>query len=193
MTLHALLDFAGLAIGSVYATIPLFWLSVHPVIERWRSSGRRAYMALLPLWMLYSLIAFGIGWRFRHSHMYVSWVPRAPAILFFLMGFAVYKAATQGFARSKIVGLEELEPDNFSQQLVTQGIRSKVRHPLYLGHFCELFGWALGTGSFPVIVLLIFAALTGALMIRKEDDELEQRFGEPFRRYRQSVPAFLPK
>lgn len=193
MTVHAALDFAGLAIASVYATIPLYWLSVHPLIGRWRSSGRLAYAALLPLWMVYSLIAFGLGWRFRHVHLYISFVPWLPAFLFFMLGFALYKAGTQSFGRSKIVGLEELEPEQHGQQLVITGIRAKVRHPLYLGHFCELFGWALGTGSFPVIALLGFAVLTGALMIRKEDDELEQRFGERYRRYRNSVPAFLPR
>jgi protein-S-isoprenylcysteine O-methyltransferase Ste14 len=193
MTLHSSLDFAGLAIGSVYATIPLYWLSVHPLIHRWRNSGRQAYAALVPLWMLYALIAFALGWRFRHMHLYISFVPWLPAFLFFLLGGALYKAGTMRFGRTKIVGLEELEPTQHGQELVTTGIRSKVRHPLYLGHFCELFGWALGTGSFPVIVMLAFAVLTGAIMIRKEDDELEQRFGEPFRRYREMVPAFLPK
>jgi protein-S-isoprenylcysteine O-methyltransferase Ste14 len=193
MTLHAVLDFAGLAIGSVYATIPLYWLSVHALIGRWRSTGRAAYAALLPLWMVYALIFFGLGWRFRHVHLYISFVPWLPAMLFLFLGFALYQAGMQSFGRSKIVGLEELEPERHRQELVITGIRSKVRHPLYLGHFCELFGWTLGTGSLPLIAMLAFAVGTGALMIRQEDDELEQRFGEPFRRYRNRVPAFLPK
>jgi protein-S-isoprenylcysteine O-methyltransferase Ste14 len=193
MTLHSLLDFAGLAIGSVYATIPLFWLCVHPLIERWRNAGRRAYFALLPLWAIFALIAFVIGWRFRHLHLYTSWVPWLPAVLFLLLGFVLYQAGRQGFERGKIIGLAELEPDSYQQQLVTAGIRAKVRHPFYLAHFCELFGWTMGTGSFALLGLLAFAVITGALMIRKEDDELEQRFGAPYRRYRQSVPAFLPK
>jgi protein-S-isoprenylcysteine O-methyltransferase Ste14 len=68
-----------------------------------------------------------------------------------------------------------------------------VRHPIYLGHFCEAFGWCLGTGSLVILGLLVFAAITGAAMIRTEDDELEQRFGELYREYRRLVPAFLPK
>jgi protein-S-isoprenylcysteine O-methyltransferase Ste14 len=35
--------------------------------------------------------------------------------------------------------------------------------------------------------------VTGAWMIRAEDDELEQRFGEAYREYRAQVPAVIPK
>ena len=193
LNLYALLDFAGLAIGSVYATIPLFWLTVHSLAARWRSSGRRAYFALLPLWFFYALVAFTIGWRFRHVHLYVSWMAWVPAVLFLLMGFAMYQAAGLGFGRARAIGLPEIEPDSYSQQLITTGIRAKVRHPYYLGHFCELFGWMLGTGSLALAGMLAFTLITGAIMIRKEDHELEQRFGEAFREYRARVPAFLPK
>ena len=40
---------------------------------------------------------------------------------------------------------------------------------------------------------LEFAAITGAIMIRREDAELEQRFGDIYRQYRDRVPALLPK
>ncbi len=193
MKLHALLDFAGLAIGSVYATIPLFWLTVHPLIRRWRAAGRRAYGALVPLWLVYALVAFTIGWRFRHVHLYTSWMSWVPAVLFLLMGAALYQAAVQGFGRVRAMGLPEIEPGSHSQELITTGIRARVRHPFYLGHFCELFGWALGTGSIAVVGMLAFYAISGAVMVRREDAELEQRFGEEFRRYRASVPGFLPR
>ena len=193
MNLHALLDFAGLAICSVYATIPLFWLTVHPLIAHWRSAGRRAYFALLPLWFVYALAAFAIGWRYRQVHLYVSWMSWVPAVLFILMGFTLYQAAGQSFGRAKISGLAELEPAKHSQELVTTGIRAKVRHPIYLGHFCEMFGWMLGSGSLALAGMLVFFSTLGVLMIRREDAELEQRFGDAFRRYRATVPSFLPR
>src|ERR1044071_6010811 len=116
MTFHALLDFAGLAISSVYATIPLFWLTVHPLISRWRTAGRRAYFTLLPLWFVYALVVFGVGWRFRHAHLYISWMAWVPAVLFFFMGAALYQAGGQGFVRSKLIGLAELEPSQHRQE-----------------------------------------------------------------------------
>ena len=41
--------------------------------------------------------------------------------------------------------------------------------------------------------LTAFALITGAIMIRMEDAELRQRFGEQFDAYRQSVPAIVPR
>jgi protein-S-isoprenylcysteine O-methyltransferase Ste14 len=40
--------------------------------------------------------------------------------------------------------------------------------------------------------LTAFAVLTGTLMIRLEDRELEQRFGEQYRDYRRKVSSILP-
>jgi protein-S-isoprenylcysteine O-methyltransferase Ste14 len=39
----------------------------------------------------------------------------------------------------------------------------------------------------------VFAIITGAIMIRLEDAELEKRFGEEYSQYRKRVPALLPR
>jgi protein-S-isoprenylcysteine O-methyltransferase Ste14 len=77
--------------------------------------------------------------------------------------------------------------------LATNGIRARIRHPVYLGHLCEMFGWSIGTGLAVSWALTAFAIVTGAIMIRMEERELEIRFGEQYRKYRSSVPAFLPR
>jgi protein-S-isoprenylcysteine O-methyltransferase Ste14 len=62
-----------------------------------------------------------------------------------------------------------------------------------LGHLCEMLAWSLGTGLAVCWALTAFATVTGAVMIKMEDRELEQRFGEKYRQYRSTVPAVLPK
>lgn len=193
MKLHSILDVVGLLVGSVYCTIPLFWLVFHPFVERWRQYGRRAYVVIIPLWGSFIAAAFALGWPFRHLHLYESKVPWAFGVLFILAGLAIYRSASQGFNRTKMSGLAELEPQQHDQKLVVSGIRTQVRHPIYLGHLCEVFGWTLGTGSIALCGLLVFAAITGAIMMRKEDAELEMRFGDLYRQYRNAVPALLPK
>jgi protein-S-isoprenylcysteine O-methyltransferase Ste14 len=54
-------------------------------------------------------------------------------------------------------------------------------------------GWTVGTGSLALCGLLVFGVVTGAIMIRKEDAELEARFGDQYRDYQRQVPALLPK
>jgi len=191
--LNSLLTVAGLAVGSVYCTIPLFWLVVHPFVSHWRERGLRSYAVIMPAWAVFIAGVFAFGWRFRHVHLYQSWAAWIPGVLFILMGLSIYRSAAQGFDRAKASGLAELDPVQHDQELVTGGIRAQVRHPIYLGHFCELFGWCLGTGSLALIGLLAFAVITGAFMLKMEDEELEVRFGEPYRVYRRSVPAFLPR
>ena len=193
MTLHSILDGMGLLVCSVYGTIPLFWLVFHPFVERWRVFGRKAYFFIIPAWGVFIAAAFGLGWRFRHLHLYESKVPWVLGLAFILAGFSIYRPASQGFDRAKVSGLAELEPGEHDQKLVVTGIRTQVRHPIYLGHLCEMFGWTVGTGSIAMCGLLVFAAITGALMIRKEDAELESRFGDLYRQYRSAVPAILPK
>src|SRR5664279_848065 len=177
MKIHSILDVAGLLIGSVYCTIPLFWLVFHPFLERWRKQGRRAYWAIVPTWGVFIAVAFALGWPFRHLHLYDSKVPWGMGIMFILAGFSIYRSASQGFDRAKVSGLAELEPGHHDQKLVVAGIRTQERHPIYLGHLCEVFGWTVGTGSIALCSLLVFGVITGAIMIRREDAELEARFG----------------
>jgi protein-S-isoprenylcysteine O-methyltransferase Ste14 len=193
MKLHSILDVAGLLVGSVYCTIPLFWLVFHRFVERWRTYGRVAYLFIIPAWAIFIAAAFALGWPFRHMHLYQSHLPWVLGALFILAGFSIYSSASQGFNRAQISGLAELEPGHHEQKLVVTGIRTQVRHPIYLGHLCEVLGWAVGTGSIALCTLLVFGAITGAIMIRKEDSELEERFGDVYRQYRQQVPALLPK
>jgi protein-S-isoprenylcysteine O-methyltransferase Ste14 len=193
VTLHALLDIAGLAVCSVYCTIPLFWLVFHPFVQRWRAHGRRAYNFIMPMWGVFIVAAFALCWPIRHLHLYQSNLPWVLGVAFILAGLSIYRSASQGFSRAKVSGLAELEPGLHEQKLVVSGIRTQVRHPIYLGHLCEVFGWTIGTGSIALCALLVFAAITGAIMIRKEDAELEARFGDSYRDYRSKVPALLPK
>jgi len=178
---------------SVYCTIPLFWLGVHPFIDRWRRRGRRAYALILPIWAVFIASAFSIIWPFRFARYYTAWATWVPAAFLFWIGFSIYAAAFKSFDRAQVAGLAELEPGRHRQELVTTGIRARVRHPIYLGHLCEILGWCVGTGLVALFALAGFAMVTGMFMIRIEDRELESRFGEPYRAYRRAVPVVMPR
>jgi protein-S-isoprenylcysteine O-methyltransferase Ste14 len=193
MTLRYAIDLLAMLACSVYCTIPLFWLVVHPFIDRWRRRGRRAYRLILPIWAVFIAAAFGILWPFRFARYYATWATWLPAAFLFWIGFSIYSSAFKSFDRVQVSGLPELEPGRHRQELVTTGIHGRVRHPIYLGHLCEILGWCVGTGLVALFALAGFAMITGAVMIRIEDRELEARFGEPYRAYRQTVPAVIPR
>ncbi len=89
--------------------------------------------------------------------------------------------------------MAKLHGGHRDQRLVTDGIRAHVRHPVYLAHLCEMIAWSVGTGLAVCWALTAFAIATGTVMIRMEDAELEKRFGDAYRNYRDAVPAVLPR
>ena len=192
MTARAGIQLLATLFVAIYSTLPTFWLVVHPWARRNRNAGKVPYVLALPVWALFACLAFSLAWHFHELLLYENWAAWIPGVAFILMGFAIYRRAFHDFDRNIVSGLTELNPAGHDQRLIITGTRSQVRHPIYLGHFCETFGWCVGTGSFALMALLAFGVATGALMIREEERELEQRFGERFREYQQRVPAFLP-
>jgi protein-S-isoprenylcysteine O-methyltransferase Ste14 len=177
----------------VYATIPCYWLLIHPRIDYWRSRARSPYRVLLPVWIGMWIVLGVVTGPWRCVALYSALWTWIPAAAFFGVGLWFYKSSRKQFSGAQLSGLAELQPGRHEQRLVTSGIRSRVRHPVYLGHLCEMLAWGVGTGLAVCYGLTAFAIVTGVVMIRTEDAELEKRFGEEYREYRQKVPAILPK
>jgi len=188
-----ILTYLSWLLCSVYGTIPLFWLSIHPLTEHWRARGRSAYRILLPLWGVYVVITLALTWPWLNQRLYHHWAGVLAGFSLIALGLYVYSHAFPSFSKVQVSGLAQLEPERHTQQLMTSGIRARVRHPIYLGHLLEATGWTIATGSLGLFALLGFALITGAIMLHVEDSELEQRFGPTYSNYRRSVPAIIPR
>lgn len=80
-----------------------------------------------------------------------------------------------------------------ANNLVTDGLYRRFRHPQYTGLILLIIAFLI---MWPTILTLILAPLLIGryiVLAREEDRELEKEFGEEFRRYRENVPAFIPK
>lgn len=186
------LESLGWLACAVYSTIPAFWLMIHPRAAYWRSRRTSPYRVLIPLWIAMWIIVALVTASWRQIALYQSrWTWIAAAALF-AAGVWLYVKSGANFGPKQLGGLPELRPNHPETRLVTTGIRSRIRHPVYLAHLCEMLAWSIGTGLMACFALTLFAMLTGVIMIQREDAELEQRFGEEFRQYRQRVPAVLP-
>jgi len=183
----------GWLVCVVYSTIPSFWLMVHPRAHRWRAGVRSPFRFLIPAWIT---TWFGLGaltGPWRHVLLYnIVWI-WIPAFPLFALGIFLYVKSGAHFSWAQLGGMPEVRPAHPDDRLMTTGIRSTVRHPVYLAHLCEMLAWSIGTGLLVCWLLTGFAILTGAAMIQMEDDELQKRFGEQFRNYRASVPALFPR
>ena len=182
----------GWIVCVIYSTIPAFWLLIHPRAEFWRSRRRSPYRILLPVWVAMWALVAAVTAPWRGVLLYESKWTWILAFGLFCAGLMLYKSSHSRFTLAQLGGLPEIVRDRNQQRLVTMGIRARVRHPVYLGHLCEVLAWSLGTGLTVCWALTAWALATGAVMITLEDKELENRFGEEYRQYRSTVPAILP-
>jgi protein-S-isoprenylcysteine O-methyltransferase Ste14 len=177
----------------VYSSIPSFWLLIHPRADFWRSRKRSPYLILLPMWIALWIALGLLTSPWRHAVLYNTPWTWLPAILLFSTGLWIYSQSGKHFSPAQLGGLPEVLPNHREQHLVTSGIRGRIRHPVYLAHLCEILAWSIGTGLAVCYAMTAFAVVTGAIMIRWEEVELAQRFGEEYRAYREKVPAVLPR
>jgi protein-S-isoprenylcysteine O-methyltransferase Ste14 len=90
------------------------------------------------------------------------------------------------------IGLRQtIEPEkNTSSLMITNGLYSRVRHPLYTGGL--LLIWLMPTMT--LILLTLFILLTIYLIVgaRLEEKRLIHEFGIDYQVYQQHVPMLLP-
>ena len=109
-------------------------------------------------------------------------------VFLLLLGFFVRLWAVVHFYNHNMRVIS-LEPQG---SLVTAGPYRYSRNPLYLGGnvFC-FFGAALALGSPTALILTIVHLPFVNLMIRREERQLERKFGDSFRAYKKQVRRWL--
>jgi protein-S-isoprenylcysteine O-methyltransferase Ste14 len=175
--------------GIVYSSIPSFWLAIHPFAERWRSRKGKVYRIIGGIWLALIVLLGAATWP-RHAETLYStpWSLLVAAVLFG-SGIFIYRSIGNDFGGDRLIGRSEVQPEQYEQRLITTGVHSRMRHPIYLAHLCMLTAWTIGSGLLVLFALSAFAIITGIFMIRTEDAELEKRFGDQYREYRKRVGA----
>jgi len=177
------------AAGILYSSIPLFWFVIHPFARRWRQMPRSPYRFLLPFWAGAIGILASATWPWHSIQIYSTLWMWLPAILFVVLAVSIYRRIGPEFGPKNFVGQSELRPEEEAQTLVTSGLYTRMRHPIYFAHLCMFAAWTIGSGLLVNFVLLGASVLvTFPLMIWLEERELERRFGQSYREYKARVP-----
>ena len=77
--------------------------------------------------------------------------------------------------------------------LATGGPYARVRHPQYAGFALILVGFLLQWPTLLTALMLPVLLIMYGRLARQEEQEMEKKFGEEFRRYAELVPAFVPR
>lgn len=78
-------------------------------------------------------------------------------------------------------------------QLVTSGLYRRVRHPQYSGLFLIIAGAFIQWPTLITVVMLPVLLLMYYRLARREEREMESRFGDQYGIYQQQVPMFWPR
>jgi methanethiol S-methyltransferase len=179
-------------VGAIYATIPILWLAIHPFAAFWRRQQRSPFRVLLPFWALVIVLALLSTYPLFPQQLYRTWIGLIPAAILAGLAIKVYRGISKDFRREQVIGQAELEPAKHEQKLISSGLHSRIRHPFYLAHLLMLLAWTVGSGLTALYLMTAVAIVSGAAMIWLEERELEQRFGDEYRKYRHRVPPLLP-
>lgn len=116
---------------------------------------------------------------------------KAIGILLAGVAAAIFYAAQKALDKG-IKG--RVEPRCECQELITSGIYSYVRHPIYLAFFISLLAIDVMTRSYLAFAMTMLLVLPSLLWrAHVEDDALKERFGQQWESYARNVPAFLPR
>lgn len=77
--------------------------------------------------------------------------------------------------------------------IVKTGIYAHVRHPQYLGFLLLTFGMNLEWTTFFTVLLWPVILVLYYRLAKSEEKYSEELFGEEYRKYKRSVPMFIPR
>ena len=78
-------------------------------------------------------------------------------------------------------------------RLATTGAYARVRHPQYIGFVLIMTGFLLQWPTLVTVVMYPILVVMYALLGKREEAEMTAQFGDEYRRYKDTVPAFIPK
>ena len=145
-----------------------------------------AFLFILPtlVWNLETWLGLG-GWRFAHP------AGRAAGVVLFALGGLL--GLTSGLMMA-VRGKGTPLPTDCARELVVVGPYRYVRNPMAVAGLAQGVAVGVFVGS-PLVVLYALAGgpIWNAFVRPWEEIDLEQRFGEPYRRYRAAVRCWLPR
>ena len=114
----------------------------------------------------------------------------AAGILFLLTGLSFLAWCNVLFV---VYGEGTLAPWDATKKLVVLGPYRYVRNPMIVAVITTLWGETLIFGSFFILGWsLLFWLINHLYFVFKEEPQLEQKFSEAYRRYKEQVPRWIP-
>ena len=131
------------------------------------------------------LYQFYLSWRF-YNNLGLSWVTNLGWLVLMISGVFGWLPI---FEFKKHGGVTDGQSYIKTTSLVTSGVYSVVRHPQFLAGVLICLSMMLISQHPYSVVAGLIAAITYAYEVVPADRRLVEKFGEPYQRYKERVPA----
>jgi protein-S-isoprenylcysteine O-methyltransferase Ste14 len=139
------------------------------------------------------LVGAALMWMLHHWLPVAYWLVLPWNVLGLLVGGVAITASLSAFWRFRRVGttVNPIDLDK-TTQLVTDGIFSVSRNPMYLGLFLMLVAWGIWLGSASVwLIPPLFVILITIGQIIPEEQALTELFGAQYLSYKRDVARWI--
>jgi protein-S-isoprenylcysteine O-methyltransferase Ste14 len=187
--------------AALFAVIGLVFLAFVPFYRKSQRKPAGAYTAFV---LAFALEMFGVPasmyvvtWIFGRrlpegvlwGHTLSQWIGNwgmYVGVAFMLVGVSIV-----------VVGWRTIFRRYWSQEegkgeLVTTGIYSVIRHPQYTGFELITLGMLCEWATIPLLVMWPILGILYYRLARREENEMEQEFGDSYRLYKAETSMFLP-
>jgi len=139
--------------------------------------------------LLFALMIWGLS-RYLPQHDLATPIRHGIALLLLAIALCIDIWALISFRRAKTT-IDPRYPDRTST-IVTSGIYSYTRNPMYLGLAFMLSAWSLWLAAkFGLFLVAAFILYITKFQIRPEEKALKKQFGESYLRYKASVRRWI--
>lgn len=168
-------------------------------IERLPASIYLAFVAALYIEMYgFPLTMYFFSWAYGSGNVATLWwlitaITGESLFYYLFMGVIVPVSNVLILAGIFLVIFGWIKIFKTKERLQTSGIYKHIRHPQYLGFLTITLGMNVLWPTFTTIILWPILVLLYYRLAKEEDKKLEEKFGEEFLNYSNSVPMFIPK
>jgi protein-S-isoprenylcysteine O-methyltransferase Ste14 len=196
---HSAIDWGFVVLNVILFSLFILFIRFRRRVTRLPSSIYLAFIVALFVEMYgFPLTMYVLTWLFGSTFPGCLWYPLAV-----LTGEELFTSIFLGFIlpTSNIIILFGILLIVFGWRkiyrakgkLVTTGIYAHVRHPQYLGFLLLTLGMNILWVTISTLLLWPILAIMYYRLAKKEDKELEEKFGEEYRKYERTIPMLIPR
>ncbi|MHA1169572.1 MAG: methyltransferase family protein [Candidatus Hodarchaeales archaeon] len=146
----------------------------------------------LIFFLIWFLDSFFVKFLVNISELVPLVIRAVVAVMVLGISFFLMKKSHDSLFEERNTSKQENQGHQHPSRVITTGIMSHVRHPLYLGTVLFYLSFALVTLSIISIITCIIIFVIYDRMASFEEKQMEKMFGKEYSNYKQQVSKWLP-